>query len=127
MVVNTHKKEFSYGLCENIIKEIVHMRKYNNLSQSELAIMSGVKQPVIARIEHGTNIPNMSTVIKLLAAFGKTLSIVDMKNVEFEEGVNFGISENMFYSESNMAHLRRGIVALNEGKGEEHESIRTDK
>ena len=26
-----------------------------------------------------------------------------------------------FYSESNMAHLRRGIAALNEGKGSKHE------
>ena len=26
-----------------------------------------------------------------------------------------------FYSESNMAHLRRGIAALNTGEGKEHE------
>jgi len=26
-----------------------------------------------------------------------------------------------FYSESNMAHLRRGITALNAGEGKEHE------
>lgn len=28
-----------------------------------------------------------------------------------------------FYSESNMAHLQRGIAALNAGKGVEHEPI----
>jgi len=28
-----------------------------------------------------------------------------------------------FYSESNLAHLRRGIVALNSGKGVEHDII----
>jgi DNA-damage-inducible protein J len=28
-----------------------------------------------------------------------------------------------FYSESNLAHLRRGIIALNAGKGMEHEII----
>ena len=28
-----------------------------------------------------------------------------------------------FYSESNLAHLRRGIVALNSGKGIEHDII----
>ena len=28
-----------------------------------------------------------------------------------------------FYSESNLAHLRRGIAALNSGKGVEHEII----
>ena len=62
------------------------MRQYNNLSQNELADMSGVRQPMIARIEHGINTPNMSTVLKLLAAFGKTLYIGDLKNVELEDG-----------------------------------------
>jgi DNA-damage-inducible protein J len=28
-----------------------------------------------------------------------------------------------FYSESNLAHIRRGIAALNSGKGVEHEII----
>lgn len=78
----------SYELCEDIIKEIVHMRQYNNLSQNELADISGVRQPMIARIEHGINTPNMSTVLKLLAAFGKTLYIGDLKNVELEDGAD---------------------------------------
>lgn len=84
--INTPKKSSSYELCEAIIKEIVHMRQYNNLSQQDLADKSGVKQPMIARFERGINTPNMSTVLKLLAAFGKTLSIVDMENVELEDG-----------------------------------------
>ena len=80
------KKSTSYELCEDIIKEITHMRQYNNLSQQDLADMSGVKQPMIARFERGINTPNMSTVLKLLAAFGKTLYIGDLKNVELEDG-----------------------------------------
>ena len=32
-----------------------------------------------------------------------------------------------FYSESNLAHLRRGITALNAGKGVEHDIIETDE
>ncbi len=84
--INTPKKSSSYELCEEIIKEIVHMRQHNNLSQNELADMSGVRQPMIARIEHGLNTPNMSTVLKLLAAFGKTLYIGDLKNVDLEDG-----------------------------------------
>jgi transcriptional regulator with XRE-family HTH domain len=84
--INTPKKSSSYELLEEIIKEIVHMRQHNNLSQNELADMSGVRQPMIARIEHGINTPNMSTVLKLLAAFGKTLYIGDLKNVDLEDG-----------------------------------------
>ena len=86
--INTPKKSSSYELCEDIIKEITHMRQYNNLSQNELADISGVRQPMIARIEHGINTPNMSTVLKLLAAFGKTLYIGDLKNVELEDGAD---------------------------------------
>ena len=33
------------------------------------------------------------------------------------------VESDPFYSESNMAHLRRGIAALNSGKGVEHELI----
>lgn len=84
--INTPKKSSSYELCEEIIKEITRMRQYNNLSQQDLADKSGVKQPMIARFERGINTPNMSTVLKLLAAFGKTLYIGDLKNVELEDG-----------------------------------------
>ena len=84
--INTPKKSSSYELCEDIIKEITHMRRYNNMSQQDLAKRSGVKQPMIARFERGINTPNMSTVLKLLAAFGKTLYIGDLKNVELEDG-----------------------------------------
>ncbi len=31
-----------------------------------------------------------------------------------------------FYSESNMAHLRRGVAALNSGKGIQHDIIEVD-
>jgi DNA-damage-inducible protein J len=30
---------------------------------------------------------------------------------------------DLFYSESNLAHLRRGVAALNSGKGVEHDII----
>ena len=33
------------------------------------------------------------------------------------------VSIDPFYSESNIAHLQRGIEALNAGKGVEHEII----
>ena len=44
--INTPKKSSSYELCEEIVKEIVHMQQYNNLSQQDLADKSGVKQQI---------------------------------------------------------------------------------
>ena len=36
------------------------------------------------------------------------------------------VASDPFYFDSNMAHLRRGIEALNSGKGTEHELIEVD-
>ena len=44
-----------------------------------------------------------------------------------KQKIPFEISVDPFYSESNMAHLRRGIAALNAGKGVEHELIGADE
>ena len=41
--------------------------------------MSGMKQPVIARIENGNTTSNLSTVLKVLAPLGETLYIDDLK------------------------------------------------
>ena len=97
--IHTPKKSTSYELCEDIIKEITHMRQYNSLSQQDLADMSGVKQPMIARFERGINTPNMSTVLKLLAAFGKTLYIGDLKNVELEDGAESAAADEALTTE----------------------------
>ena len=43
-----------------------------------------------------------------------------------ERRIPFEINADPFYSESNMAHLRRGIAALNAGQGVTHEPIEDD-
>ena len=91
--IDTHKKSASYELCEDIIHELIEIRHNNHISQYQLAARSGVKQQMIYRIENGINTPNMSTVLKLLAAYGKTLSIVDKENVEFEDGADFAADD----------------------------------
>ena len=40
--------------------------------------MSGVKQPVIARMEKGKTNPRLDTVLKVLAPLGKTLQVVPL-------------------------------------------------
>lgn len=45
------------------------------------------------------------------------------KKVSREKRIPFEVTADPFYSESNMAHLRRGIAALNAGKGVEHEPV----
>ena len=59
---------------------------------------------------------NMTTAITIFA-----------KKMTREKRIPFEVSIDPFYSESNMAHLRRGVEALNAGKGVEHEIIEVDE
>ena len=63
------------------IGELVKARKERGLSQKQLEELTGVKQPVIARMENGSTTPNLSTILKVLAPLGKTLYIGDLKEV----------------------------------------------
>ena len=64
-----------------LIGELVKARKERGLSQKQLEELTGVKQPVIARMENGSTTPNLSTILKALAPLGKTLYIGDLKEV----------------------------------------------
>lgn len=45
------------------------------------------------------------------------------KTVTREKRIPFEVTADPFYSDSNMRHLRRGMHALNDGKGVEHPLI----
>lgn len=61
-----------------LISELIRARQERGLTQKKLEELSGVTQPVIARLERGTTSPNIATVMKLLAPLGKKLAIVPM-------------------------------------------------
>ena len=62
-----------------LMSEIITARSERGITQKELEEMSGIKQPMIARIEHGKGNPQIETIIRLLAPLGKTLAVVPMK------------------------------------------------
>ena len=59
---------------------------------------------------------NMTTAITIFA-----------KKMTREKRIPFEVSVDPFYTESIMAHLRRGVEALNAGKGVEHDIIEVDE
>lgn len=63
-----------------LIGELVKARQEQGISQKKLEELSGVKQPVIARMERGTTSPQLDTVLKVLAPLGKTLAIVPLES-----------------------------------------------
>jgi predicted transcriptional regulator len=62
-----------------LIGEIIKARQEQGISQKQLEALSGVKQPVIARMEKGYTSPQLDTILKLLAPLGKTLAIVPLE------------------------------------------------
>lgn len=62
-----------------LVGEIIKAREEKGISQKKLEELSGVKQPVIARMEKGQTSPQLDTILKVLAPLGKTLYVGDMK------------------------------------------------
>ena len=60
-----------------LIGEMIKAREAGKISQRKLEELSGVRQPIISRIERQAASPNLDTLLKLLAPLGKTLAIVD--------------------------------------------------
>lgn len=67
-----------------VIGELVEARQKQGISQKKLEALSGVKQPVIARMEKGITSPQLSTILKVLAPLGKTLAVVPLQQVHTE-------------------------------------------
>ena len=61
-----------------LITSLVQARKEQGLSQRDLEAISGVKQPQIARMERENANPQLDTMLKVLAAMGKTLAVVPL-------------------------------------------------
>ena len=59
-----------------LIGELIKARQEKGISQKRLEELSGVKQPIIARMEKGSTSPQIDTILKVLAPLGKTLAIV---------------------------------------------------
>lgn len=63
-----------------LIGELIKARQEKGISQKKLEELSGVKQPIIARMERGSTSPQLDTVLKVLAPLGKTLAVVPLED-----------------------------------------------
>ena len=98
-------------MAENII--IIIQKGVNIMAQISLRVDDDVKRGAEQTFDDiGLS---MSTAINIF-----------LKKVARERRIPFELSADPFYSESNMAHLRRGVSALNAGKGIEHEPIEVE-
>lgn len=69
---------------------------------------------------------NMELVCQELGMNMTTAFIIFARKMCREQRIPFEVSIDPFFSKSNMEHLRRGVEAINSGKGVEHEIIEVD-
>ena len=62
-----------------LISELIKARQEQGISQKKLEELSGVKQPIISRMEKGSTSPQLETFLKVLAPLGKTLAVVPIE------------------------------------------------
>jgi len=68
----------------SLIGKMIEAREAKGLSQRELAEISGVKQPAIARMESMKAIPQIDTLLKVLIPLGYTLEITPLRKDVFD-------------------------------------------
>ncbi len=65
------KIEQEYKLIDRIVSE----RKKRNITQKELAAMTGISQQSISRLEREKHMPKIDTLMKLLDGLGLELTV----------------------------------------------------
>ena len=59
-----------------LLGEFIAARQELQLTQKKLEAMSGIKQPMIAKIENGNVNPSLDSLLRLLVSMGKTIKVV---------------------------------------------------
>ena len=62
--------------CIAIIDELIELRKAKGITQKELAKAANLAQPAIARLESKAATPQLDTLLKVAAALGYNLALV---------------------------------------------------
>lgn len=68
---------------------LVELRKYNNLSQEELASLIGVTRQTLSKYETGESLPDIEKCSAIAKALGITMD--DLVNYDKDENMGFGV------------------------------------
>ena len=72
----TKEDECAIELEKELLRTMAEAREKAGFTQSQLAELCGVKQPLIARMESGTHSPQVDSLLKVLIPLGYKLKIV---------------------------------------------------
>ncbi len=62
--------------CIKLIDDVIAIRNKKGVTQVELAEMSGVTQPAIARLEAKKTVPQLNTLLKVIKALNCNMSVL---------------------------------------------------
>ena len=62
-----------------LIGELIKARQEKGIDKEKLVELSGVKKPIISRMEKGSTTPQLESFLKVLAPLGKTLAVVPIE------------------------------------------------
>ena len=80
-LTNEDKEYFKYAdMVNEIIIQLITRRLSLNMSQRDLAKITGIKQPMIARIEKFDSIPRLDTIVKMAYALGLSITFKNMND-----------------------------------------------
>lgn len=75
----TEEDEQLIAMEKELIQTMIHIREQKGITQTQLAELCNVKQPVIARMESSVHSPQVDSLLRILMPLGYTLQIVPMK------------------------------------------------
>ena len=104
-LTNEDKELFKYSnMVNEIIVQLISRRLDLKLSQRDLSEKTGIKQPMIARIEKFESVPRLDTIVRIATALGLKITFSEINDCT--GGASIGIMNNSY------------INRINENKGE---------
>lgn len=71
--INEHYEE-----ADNIINNIIRVRKRKHISQYRLAEMCNIPQATVSRVESFSSEPKLSTIVKICKVLGLKIECIDL-------------------------------------------------
>ncbi|MCM1555957.1 MAG: helix-turn-helix transcriptional regulator [Anaeroplasma bactoclasticum] len=102
-------------MISSIIFEIVKQRNEKNLSQRDIEEITGIKQPMIARIETLKSIPRLDTLVSLCQAVGTRLGIMPLEDDIIPLNLNIHIEFDAEVQEPKFNFILKKESAINAG------------
>lgn len=84
----------SFYTAKNILNHLAKLRKESGLSQRDLAKLTGMKQPQIARYEKHKEYPRLDTFLRILDALNYNIELQKKNEVSSKQkSVELGLSK----------------------------------